>query len=126
MPENLNIVDIKLAIIEHPKTSHKLSKTIRQVEKVSKEIDVNQRSTSPLYSTTKKWKMFEWKNAKLTKRSHAYKGCTSNYNVKTFNSVNPELQLKDTESSIKNKLIDLLSELRGLDPWQRKFYCLRE
>ena len=33
--ENPNIVDIKLVIIEHLKTSHKLSKTIRQAEKVS-------------------------------------------------------------------------------------------
>ena len=30
-----NIVDIKSAIIEHPKTFHKLSKTIIRVEKVS-------------------------------------------------------------------------------------------
>ena len=28
-----NIVDIKSVITEHPKTSHKLSKTIRQTEK---------------------------------------------------------------------------------------------
>ena len=34
--ENLNIFDIKSAIMEHPKTSDKLFKTIRQAEKVSK------------------------------------------------------------------------------------------
>ena len=33
--ENPNIVDIKSVIIEYPKTSHKLSKSIRQAEKVS-------------------------------------------------------------------------------------------
>ena len=34
--QNSNIViDIKSAIIEHPKTSHKLSKTLKQAEKVS-------------------------------------------------------------------------------------------
>ena len=44
--ENLNIVDIKSVITEHPKTSHKLSKTIRQAEKVG--------SNSSLYSDTKK------------------------------------------------------------------------
>ena len=33
--ENPNIVDIKSVIIEHPKTSHKLPKTIRQAAKVS-------------------------------------------------------------------------------------------
>ena len=32
--ENSNIVDIKSVITEHPKISHKLSKTIRQGEKV--------------------------------------------------------------------------------------------
>ena len=32
--ENPNTVDTKSIIIEHPKTFHKLSKTIRQVEKV--------------------------------------------------------------------------------------------
>ena len=32
--ENSNIVDIKSVIIEHPKTSHKLSKTVRHAEKV--------------------------------------------------------------------------------------------
>ena len=32
--ENPNNVDIKSIIIEHPKTSHKLSKTISQAEKV--------------------------------------------------------------------------------------------
>ena len=33
--ENPNIVDIKSVITEHPKTSHKLSNTIRKGEKVS-------------------------------------------------------------------------------------------
>ena len=33
--ENSNIVDIKLVIIEHPKTLHKLSKTVRQAQKDS-------------------------------------------------------------------------------------------
>ena len=43
--ENSNIVDIKLIITEHPKTSHKLSKTIRRAEKVG--------SNSFLYTDTK-------------------------------------------------------------------------
>ena len=29
-PKTFNIVDIKLVIAEHPKTSHKISKTIRK------------------------------------------------------------------------------------------------
>ena len=32
-----------------------------------------------------------------------------------MNSFNPELQLKGTESTIKNKQIDLVSELRGFE-----------
>ena len=44
--ENPNIVDMKSFITEHPKTSLKLSKTIRQAEKVG--------SNSSLYSNTKK------------------------------------------------------------------------
>ena len=43
--ENPNIVDKKSVITEHPKTSHKLSKTIRQAEKVG--------SNNSLYSDTK-------------------------------------------------------------------------
>ena len=44
--ENPNIVDIKSVITEHPKTSQKLSKTIRQAKKVG--------SNSSLYNDTKK------------------------------------------------------------------------
>ena len=45
-----NIVDIKSVITDHTETSHKLSKTIRQAEKVD--------SNSTLYSDTKKVKRF--------------------------------------------------------------------
>ena len=51
-------------------------------------------------------------NIIITKESHAYKGCTNSYNVEILNSFNPELQLKNTESAIKKKLKNLLSELR--------------
>ena len=33
--------------------------------------------------------------------------------VENLNSFNPELQLKDTESAIKSKLIELLTQLKG-------------
>ena len=33
--------------------------------------------------------------------------------LKTLNSFNPELQLKDTESAIKIKLTELLTQLQG-------------
>ena len=41
------------------------------------------------------------------------KGLASIYNVEFLNSFNPELQLKDTESAVKNKLIELLNWLKG-------------
>ena len=52
--ENPNIVDIKSIITVHPKTSHKISKTVRQTEKVV--------SIISLYSDTKKLKFFSPKN----------------------------------------------------------------
>ena len=38
----------------------------------------------------------------------------STYNVEILNSFNLELELKDSEFAITNKLINLLCELRGL------------
>ena len=54
------------------------------------------------------------KFVKLTKRKHAFKGFASSYNNEILNLFNPELQLKDTESEIKSKLIELLSELKRI------------
>ena len=48
----------------------------------------------------------------MTKRSHDYRDYPSTYNVEILNSFNPKLQLKDTESATKNKLISSLSKLR--------------
>ena len=45
----------------------------------------------------------------MTKRAHAFKGYASSYNVEIVNSFNHELQLKDIESAIKSKLIELLT-----------------
>ena len=59
------------------------------------------------------WGKKNIENVKITKRSHAYKGCGSTYNVDILNSFNLELQLKNTESEIRDKLKDLLTELRG-------------
>ena len=53
------------------------------------------------------------KNIKVAKREHAFKGQASTYNVETLNSLNAEHQLKDTESTFKSKLIELLTQLRG-------------
>ena len=52
------------------------------------------------------------RNIKITKRLRAYRGYASTYNVDILSSFNPELTLKDTESAIQNKLINLLSNLR--------------
>ena len=52
-------------------------------------------------------------NVKITKQAHAFKDYAITYNVGILSFFNPELRLKDTESEIKNNLIQLLSELRG-------------
>ena len=51
-------------------------------------------------------------NVKITKQLYAYRGYASTYNVEISNLVNPELQVKDAESAIKNKLRNGLYELR--------------
>ena len=58
----------------------------------------------------RKWIFFNEKNVKITKQAHAFKGFASSYNAEVLNSFNPELQLKDTESAIKGKLIDLFTQ----------------
>ena len=63
--KNTNIVDIKSVIIEYPKTSHKLSKTLRQAEKVG--------CNSFLYSYTRKNKKnLNQKNCKNNKTSTCF------------------------------------------------------
>ena len=52
-------------------------------------------------------------NVKITKQADAFKDYAITYNVGILSFFNPELRLKDTESEIKNNLIQLLSELRG-------------
>ena len=54
------------------------------------------------------------RNVKIKKGSHASRGYASIYIVNILNSFNLQLQLKDTESAMKNKLIDLLSVLRAI------------
>ena len=52
------------------------------------------------------------KNSKITKQAHALKAYASTCSAEILNSFNSEPQLKDTESTIKNKLMDLFSELK--------------
>ena len=53
------------------------------------------------------------KEAKITKRSHAFKNYARSYNVEIWNYFNSELQLIDTKSAFNNKFAELLNELRG-------------
>ena len=53
------------------------------------------------------------KNLKIKKRRHAFRDYASSHNVGILNYFIPDLQLKDTESAIKNKLKGLLTELKG-------------
>ena len=85
--------DKKSVFIEHPKAFHKLSKAIRQVEKVSKVSGAGKNSCSFFYSeTTKSEKYFERrktiKNAKIIKLPHGGKGYASTFNVEILNSFN--------------------------------------
>ena len=49
---------------------------------------------------------------KTTSREHAFIGFASTYNVEILNSFNPELQLKDTESTVKSNLTDLFDLIK--------------
>ena len=59
------------------------------------------------------WQLFGQKNTKIGKHTHAFKGYASSYNFDILNYFNPELQLKDTESGIRNRLIEILTELKS-------------
>ena len=84
-----------------------------QTERVSQVKGACQNSDNSFYSETKKWKIFWWKECKVAKQYHAYKDYASTYNDEILNSFNPELQLEDTQSTITNKLMYLLSEKIG-------------
>ena len=58
------------------------------------------------------------KNVKIAKGALAFKGYLSSYNNEILNLFNPELQLQDNESSIKNKLENLLCQSRRKNSWQ--------
>ena len=56
--ENKSIADIKLVTIEHPKTFLKVSKSIRQAEKVSQVCGAGKNCDSLLYSEAKRCEIF--------------------------------------------------------------------
>ena len=71
-------------------------------------------SNSPFYNDTKRNKNFlNEKNVKIPKKAHAFKGYASSYNDEISTSFNPELQIKNTESTIKSKPIKLFTQLKG-------------
>ena len=61
----------------------------------------------------KRSKFFNEVNVKIPKGAHALKGYASSHNAQILNSFNPELQLKGTESAIKSKPIELLTQLKA-------------
>ena len=71
--ENPNIAGIKSVIIEHPKTLHKLPKTMKQIEKVFHVSGAGINSDNPLYSETKESEIvLNEKNARRAKQSHIF------------------------------------------------------
>ena len=113
--ENLNIVDKTSFTIEYPKTSRKLSQTIKQSKRVS-QIGSGKSSNSPSSNKTKKKSriFFDQKNVKITKQSHALKGYASfdNNEILIILALNYNLKVLNLQKN-KNKLIDLASNLRG-------------
>ena len=51
------------------------------------------------------------KKRKFFKQKDVFKIFSNSCNVEILNYFNPKLELKDTESAIKSKLIDLLAQL---------------
>ena len=68
------------------------------------QVETGKNPTTPSYIETKKWNFLK-KNVTITKWANA-----SSYDVEILTSFNPELQLKDSESAIKNRLT-ILTEL---------------
>ena len=56
--DNPNVGKVKSAILEHPKTSHKFSKAIRQTKKFSQVGGAAKNSDSTLYIERKRVKIF--------------------------------------------------------------------
>ena len=84
------------------------------------QIGKDKNPTAAFHSETKIPKTFfdqtkTIKKAKATKQPHAFKNYTQTYNVEILNSFYPELQLKNTESAIKNKLKKLLNKWKGFE-----------
>ena len=96
------------------KNKHRIGRILKKINVL--QVGTGKNPTIPFYSETKISETFlNKKNMRITKREHTFKGFASTYNVESLNSFNPELQIKDTESAIKNKLKKLLSQLRDIN-----------
>ena len=92
--EEPNPIDIKSVITEHPKSLHKLSKSLRQAGKVD--------SNSPLCSDIKKTEMsLKEKNVKIRKQEHAFKGLADTYNIEILNYFDMNYNLKILNLQLK-------------------------
>ena len=59
-------------------------------------------------------------------QSNSFNNCVYRYNTDILNVFEPELQLINTKQMIKNKLKELLSELKMLKLRQYQFYSMRK
>ena len=50
----------------------------------------------------------------ITEWAHAFKAYASSYNAEILNSFNPDLQLRDTKSAIKNKLQKIIDWIKKI------------
>ena len=55
------------------------------------------------------------KRNERNKQIHTFKNFSNTYNVEILNFSIAELKLKDSESTIKSKLIELLTRLKGFE-----------
>ena len=102
--ENPNIVDIK-SILQNIQNLH-----INYL-RLDKFLVLG--SNSSLYSGKKSEKFLNEKNVTITKLELPFTSFASTYDVGILNSSDRELQLKETESAIKSKLIELLTQLKA-------------
>ena len=76
--------------MKHPKTSHRLSKTIGQIKKVSQVAGARKNSTNSYTEMIKPENViYEKKNAKIMKRHHVYKSYASTFNIQILSSSDP-------------------------------------
>lgn len=66
------------------------------------------------------------RNVKITKLAYDVKGYASFYDVQILNCFNPKLQHEHTKPTIKSKLRDLLTQLKGFKIVATPFLVLKK